>query len=667
MPPESTTSDLTALLRASEAIRQRFEPQAFLNLAFYVGEQWTAWDGTQLWEPPLEAWRERVTDNRIQPVIRTEIAKLTKTKPTWISTPKTMSDEDVSASRYAEMFVDDAWRQHNMRRLLRGALTWARVTGAGYWKVWWDPTLGGKTNVLVNTETGKVARAANGAPVSGDMLDSLPEEMREMVTPRDVAMGEICVELRNFFQIFPDPHANEEGLNSAEWVGEKAVYTQDYIRRHFPDKADELSYTANPSVGAGKGRVAYSKFAESASAHFDERTQGVELCEYWSKDKHCIWSAKDEIVLIEEDNPYPWLPYVMFRGTPVPGQFYPDCPVTQLVPRQVSLNKVLSQIEENAERIGNPPFLRPAQMADEDWQWRGLPGEEVVYNDTGTPGAIPSFMQVPEMPGYVQNLVSTIERSIQEISGQHEVTGAQVPAGVTAASAIQLLQEQDDTRLGPDIDEMSVALEEAGERVLWLAGRYYTDERHIRVTGEDGAWDVLAFKGNFLKGHTDIEVQIGSGLPQSKAAKQAAISQMLTLFVQNGVAMSERQLRRIVSQFEVGGLEQFFANQERDTRQVQEENRKLSLIPVQPLDINSFDNDETHIEEHEDFQKTARYQMLPPENKQAFEEHVAAHRDRLGDLQQQQMQMMPPEAGPQAPPPTNGTAPPGSVPSMPTP
>jgi hypothetical protein len=59
----------------------------------------------------------------------------------------------------------------------------------------------------------------------------------------------------------------------------------------------------------------------------------------------------------------------------------------------------------------------------------------------------------------------------------------------------------------------------------------------MQIAGEDGQWDFEAFKGQMLKGCDDIEVQVGSGIPQSKAAKQAAIQQVLNTFIQNGVAM----------------------------------------------------------------------------------------------------------------------------------
>lgn len=132
MPRDETVDNLNALMAASQQVRRPFEPQAFLNIAFYLGDQWLLWDGQQLYEPPLDDTYERVTDNRIQPVIRTEIARMTKTRPTWISTPTSTSDDDVSAARYAEIVMDDRWRAMQMSRKLRSVLTWARVTGAGY-------------------------------------------------------------------------------------------------------------------------------------------------------------------------------------------------------------------------------------------------------------------------------------------------------------------------------------------------------------------------------------------------------------------------------------------------------------------------------------------------------------------------------------------------------
>lgn len=664
----ANTQDLDELLAGCRGVRRRYEPDAFLNLAFYSGKQWIMWDGQMLAQPELEPWRELVTDNRIRPALRTEIAKLTKTRPKWVGVPKTQSDMDIQASRYAEQALDDAWKRHSMLRKLRASLLWARICGAGYWKVWWDSTLGNKRDVLVYGEghdtPGKLVRDGYGAPVTDTTM------LTEMGVPHEsktVANGDICIEVRSFFQVYLDPLCTDDGLESAEYLFEEAVYSRGWVETHFgKDKADQLSYDCDPQSGTLEARLPLGGFYETPVTG---EGKGAKIREFWSLDEHIIYSGETE--LLREPNRYPWLPYVMFRGVPVPGRAYPDGVVTDLRPRQTDLNKRLSQIADNADRIANPPLLVPSTLGD-DFVWSGLPGERVDYQDTGSPNAMPSFMNVPNLPAYVENDIERILSSIMEISGQHEVTSGNVPAGVTAASAISLLQEADDTRLGPDVADLEEALTHAGRRILYFIRNFYTEERHIAISGEYGIWDVMAFKGAMTNGCEDIEVEAGSGMPDSKAGKQAAIQQIANLFAQNGQPVSPRDWRRMLTNFQVGGLEAFFGDVERDEQQVMEENRVISQLQ-KPVDvpINSFDNDEAHIEFHSDYQKTSQYQQLNPGAKASMENHVNSHRMRLAAAQMPMSQPGTDPNAPSGPPaptgpepgPEGGSSPQGPVPS----
>jgi hypothetical protein len=619
LPDVENVQALDELFNAGREARRPFEPDAYLNVAFYLGNQWTRWDGSRVFRVPEALGLE--TDNRIMPAIRTEIAKMTKTRPKYVAVPRTQSDADIAGSRYAELAVDDAWKRHALNRKLRQALLWSRLAPKGYWKVWWDPTVGPAKDVLVHTEgehAGRVVRDGRGGP--WDPQTPLPDGYPPTVQ-RSVALGDICVEVRTFFHLVVDPYATEDGLESAEWVCEEAVFSRDHVERRFPDFVNGLNFDTDPSPGMLESRFAGGS---GRGAGFS-RTKGTRLREMWSRDWHVIW-APGGMEVLREPNPYPWLPYVEFSGLPAPGRFYGDSVVTHMRPQQVALNKRITQIENNADRIANPPLLIPSTMGD-DWQWQGLPAEEVRFTPTGDPNAMPSFMPVPELPGYVQADPERIQQSILEISGQHEVSGAQVPAGVTAASAISMLQEADDTRLGPDVSAMEDSLAEAGKRILFFVRNYYTDERHLAISSEGGRWDVLAFKGPMVAGVESIEVQAGSGMPSSKAAKQAAIQQLLTLFTQNGQIISARDYRKILSEFEVGGLEHLFASVNRDEQQVEDENRRLSM--GEAFEINSYDNDEAHVAFHHDFMKTSTYSALPPQVKAIFEEHVVAHMFRM--------------------------------------
>jgi hypothetical protein len=322
----------------------------------------------------------------------------------------------------------------------------------------------------------------------------------------------------------------------------------------------------------------------------------------------------------------------------VPGRFWPSSITEQLRGPQVELNKVRSQIAENGQRIGNPSILKD-RLANVEYS--GVPGEEIQYDST-TPNSVPQFLQPPEMPVYVREQLQTIQQSMQEISGQHEVSSSQVPAGVTAASAINLLLEQDDTRMGPAILDMETQLSEAGARILKMVAQYYTEERTMQLAGEDGDYDFVGFKGEMLRNNVNIEVQAGSMQPVSKAAKQAGIRDTLTLFIQNGMPLDPRSLRKMVRDLEVGDVEGLFGNIAVDIRQVKREIRYM--YQGIPIPINDYDNDDIHISELEDEMKSARYFRQPQNIKAIFEAHLALHRDRRASAQeaaaQSQMQGM---------------------------
>jgi hypothetical protein len=674
MATNSTTVELDQLLKASKQVRRRHEPQWLLNLSYYDSRQWVAFDGRTIFEPELEDWRSKLVDNRIRGIVRTEIAKMTKNKPVWVAVPRTADDEDIASARLTERALDYQWGELDLTRKLRAALLWSRIACAGFWKVWWDPNRGDATEILVykgdHPEAGQPVRSSQGRIYKASQSDQLPASMADQVQSKQIQMGDVCVDLRSPFEMFPDPLAGEEGLESAEWVIEEAVYSREYLEQNFGADAAKLQDDADPA-GIETSLPGPRIVEDGGAAGY----RGVKVREYWCKPgskhargKRVVWAQ--DTLLMEDDNPYPWLPYVMFTGTPVPGRFWPSSVTTDLISPQTEMNKRKSQIAENAERFGNPALMRSAHNADVEWH--GLPGEELVFEDIGTPGSVPAFLIPPEMPGYVQNDIERIEQSIREISGQHEVTSGSVPTGVTAASAINLLQEQDDTRLGPDIGDMEQSIAGAGRRITYLMAKQYTDERTIRIAGEDGAWEIDSFRGTMLAGQQDIQVQSGSGLPQSKAAKQAAIQSTLTQLLQAGIQIPERQMRRVLNQYEIGGLEAFFANVSQDERQITEENRRL--LAGEQLDINAYDSDDAHVEGHEEFQKTSRYQRLSltPDGQriqQNFEAHVAAHRQRQAQNQLAAAQAQQPPGAPSgAPqPPSAGPSQNGGAPPMPVP
>jgi hypothetical protein len=571
------------------------------------------------------------------PAVLQQTAKMTKHRPVISVIPRTGDQEDVEGAKLAEEALDWAWMSFDLTRKRRQAILWSRVAGSGFWKICWDDKKGDPFVVLqaeVPDVGSQILTTPGGGPLRSDdpaaaaVLSNLGQvnpEVAATVSERSLYPGEVAVHVRSPFAIFPDPLTPEEGLEESAWLIEETIQSQAWVKQHFDVEMEEDSQT-----GAGIMDARMPGMDSSPK-------QGVVVREFWApkgaefpNGKHTVWAGGR--ILRESDNEYGWLPYVMFRGTPVPGNFWPTCFTEQAISPQTELNASLSQISENSRRIGNPPL---AQSRQSNVEWDGLPGSKILFDDT-LANSLPQFLQVPEMPVYAQNRVPQIIETLGELAGSHEVSQGNVPTGVTAAAAINLLQEADDTRLGPDIEDMEKTLEDAGRRLLQLMARYYSDERTMALGGEDGSWDVRRWKGQMLNGNDDVSVQAGSGMPRSKAAKQAAMSDVLNLAIQNGLEIDQRSLKKFFKDFEVGGLETLLSDVDTDESQVDREHQQLSTTGMLGPP-NDWDNHEFHVEVHNDFRKGTRYARLNPAQQQMLAEHVRLHQQTLEQARQQQM------------------------------
>jgi hypothetical protein len=571
-PRDSVSEDLEERLTRSRAVRQREERKWILQLAYYGGRQWTAIDGSgRLYEPEIGPHKLRLVDNRIMPGVLTQVAKMSKMRPSMSVAPSSGDQLDFDAAKMGETVLDEKWESLDLTRKRRQAILWSRVCAAGFWKICWDDRRGDPFEVMaVDDGAGqdKILLGPDQQPLRSDdptvaaVLNNVDPAVAETARAKTLFPGDVMVAVRSPFAIFPDPLAPEEGLEDTDWLIEESIVSPAYIRDRY-----NVDLEADTSASAG---VMESRMP---GLEGDGSKVGVIVREFWAR--KCAEFPQGQKVVYAQgqvleagNNPYGWLPHVMFRGTPYPGRFWPTCFTEQSISPQTELNNIKSQIHENAARVGNPPLAKSRQA---DVSWDGLPGSVLEYNDT-LQNSLPSFLQVPEMPAYIQNLVPELLDSISDSSGQHEVSQGAVPTGVTAAAAINLLQEADDTRIGPDIEDMEKSLADAGKRILQLVATYYTDGRILRIAGDEQSWTIIPdFKGAMLRGNTDVQVQAGSTMPRSKAAQQAAMQEMVGLLVQYGYQMDQRSLRRFFMDYGVGGLDRLTNEIDADEKQVARE------------------------------------------------------------------------------------------------
>ncbi len=618
--------------------RKPFEAEWFLNIAFFQGEQWWAWAESRFARPKLEPWRMLFTDNRVQPAVLQEVARLTRELPTWDAEPTNPDDDALKDALLANRVLRAKWDDLKVQPLLRRATFWSRICGLGALKVTWDP--------LASDTGAEVAVDQNGDPIvnpqDGQLIrrdSQLGEQLTQGGVPVQweyVGNGDVRFNVRSPLDLVFDPLAGDEGIRSAGWVIEEAVRSPDEVQRRYgldnPPKAD-----ASASAGLVESRMPGGRPDSSPKV-------GVKVCELWErptlkypKGRHVAWTDSTILAYEENDTPDHDLPYVLIPGIPVPGRFYPTSMTTQIRPLNMELNKTRSQMRENAARIGNPGLIVPQ---DTDVKIKGIPGEVIEFDFASANGALPQFLEMPSLPAYIREEPALIQDAIDKVSRQTEVSRGVVPAGVTAASAIQLLQEADQTVIGLAAQDFEQAVSDAGNMAWKLICRYYKTDRIVKIAGDDEAWSISTFRADQLSRDVPtVRVKPGSMIPKSIVAKQARMDQILALFLQNGVPLDPVALGEYLRDYEVGGLERLVSGFTEDARQIAKENQRLqdTAAPLPP--VNEWDNHPAHLKGHEQVMKSAAWtDEFDDAQRQRYAAHWQAHKQAIEVLQAQVVQ-----------------------------
>ncbi len=152
------------------------------------------------------------------------------------------------------------------------------------------------------------------------------------------------------------------------------------------------------------------------------------------------------LILQTEGNPYEgasFNPYTKFIDTIVPRCFYGEGEVSPLIPVQDMLDKTAQVIVEYMRLMANPIWV----IDNDSGVKKGAISNKVgliLYKNKGSE----LRREFPEsIPPYVFEWFNTLTRIGDSQSGVQEITQGRKPVGVTAAQALETLQEAAQTRI----------------------------------------------------------------------------------------------------------------------------------------------------------------------------------------------------------------------------
>lgn len=652
IPPDSKPNDrgslhdwLISLRDDVTSRRSIWEGVWWENIATYTGDLWTEWNPYQkkLTTPVAKPdHRVRLPINLAQPAVRTELAKLTKNRPVPNVLAKSAEESDVNAADVGDKLLNNyAERQFHLPRVRRRMLQWVLMCGLGGIFVDWDETLGDHLDFYVDSEGNPVLDPRVIEQYDGMKKSDLKDlGIRRNTTP----IGEVVVE-----EISPMAFGWDQSKNYIEnawWVIIDQVMDVEEVNRRWGVRP-EADGNAVPGV-----------IEQRMLSQFDFTNRLVvrpinaqNLCivhrmyirpgHSWFPDGAHIAFTDQQIV---KQEPFPFrhgeLPLSVMGHIPLPIGQYAMSILQQLRGPVLETSRTVSQLIENRNLMANPPWAIPRQLQIRGRTIQNKPGLRLEYTHIPNVPA-PQPVRMPDMPAYVRELIPTFREFINLISGQGETSQGQVPAGARSGVAIAYLQEADDTRLGPTVQEYEETIERFSSQLLAVIAQYYTIKRTISLYRRNAEPEVFDFEGSMLAGNTQVVVQAGSALPRSKAAKQQFI---LDLWDRR-IEQDPRKVRQYLELAE-GEADEW----EIDLQQAERENKRM-LMGERPSILEWY-NHPAHHYEHRRFMKTQDFENLPPEIQRIFMDHDAIH--TLFE-KRQQMEMAAQQAmmagGPGAPPP----------------
>lgn len=599
---------------ACKNARAQVERQWYINLAFHAGRQNIRMvatpgvgNGFKLQVPKAPPWRVRLVINRTRKYVRTEVARITQSRPRFFVVPATSEDEDLVAARVAEQIFDSIYSNYDLKALMRNTMWWNVVCGNGFSKTWWDPN-----------------RKDQYSDAKGDLV-------YEVITP---------------FNIYIPNHL-ETKLQEQPYMIHATTKTLDWAESTYPDLKGKIAANAT-----GATDILDSGFLNVIGARSVKKNE-VLVLECWIKPGNKLFPqgglvtvVGGQVAKIYETFPYKhgWYPFSKFDNVES-GRFYTTSALEDIIPLQRELNRTRSQIVESKNLMSKPKLLA-ATGSIEAKQITSEPGQTIYYK-MGYPAPTPLPLQ--NLPQYVLEEVQQLKIDMDDIMGQHEITKGQY----TAATALSFLKEQDDTILAGVVSSMESAIEDMGKQSLGLISQFWDSPRMVRVVGADATFDAKLYQASSVGKNQDVRVESGSALPQSKAAKQAFVMDLLKM----GLIPPQEGLDML----EIGGIEKIYDDYLTDKRQAQRENQKIMMGIA--ATANDFDNHQLHLDVHNKFRKGQQYEALDEKTHELFQEHVKQHQQALNSGLQPGGEF-PPEVPPgqQGPP---GGPPPGNQPPVP--
>ena len=640
------------------------------NLLYYIGEQWLEYSPAtrsfipryrpELGSPPVS--------NEIREYVRSGKSMLLNQRLVSEITPNTNEQEDRDAAKLGQQVLTwmDGINDGEFKEEKEKMIIWLYLAGTAFLRT------------FIETDLGRLI---------------LGEESQNMRT------GEITTEAILPFNFFPDRMADRarkmryqgiQSLKPIEWVEDtfktKVTPSDNATSMDYQRRLMTLVGQVSPWKGYGLETQSFDAFADKACIF---REVEFKPNSAFPQGRY-IATAGDKILLdvprmpiaVQEDGQFYWTT-TDFHFNFVPGRFWSDPGVNDLISPQKSINEIDKALRDNRKTLGRPRVITPAELT---MKRRTEVGESFLilsYDGMKSGGLAPSIQQGTPLPQQFLDERAVNKSQIQDMSGDPKnVLKGHAPSAQASGVMVDMLTETARSGQAPDIERYEGKMSLVYKKRLLCAQEAYTEERTIKIAGAGSQAEAKQFKGADLRKNTDIKLEKDSGLATTQAGRRQTLIDLVKEGLFGDIKTAPISLRQeLLKRF---GLTGFTDQSNADFDRAERENSRIVagfidgiftvVTPITPESkvveddpLFKYDKDEIHYEVHRHLILSQEFQSLDVRVQAALVNHTDVHHMRMeAQKQAEAMAQMPQpgQGGNGAQPPAPGAEPMPPQPGM---
>lgn len=468
---QQTVKAVLDLFSRAKKYRSRYDKNWLHYYKMFRGDQWH--------NVRMPSFRQQEVINMIWQTIQSNVPLQTDVRPQISFIPEDPSD--VAFAEVLNQVSEADWERNNWLQVVTEVILDGYLYGTGFGEMGYDPD-------------------------------------------NDYGLGSATFKSEDPFYCYPDPDCSDiNDPDSYSFIVAKPVCTK-RLKQKYPQFAEKIKPDVKDLIASSKTSIndfrirqtnsdvdmpdvsflsgserandktmlitCYMKPQETEEKYEGEGDEIVKVTKKVYPRGRCLKIANgvllEETELPFENGKFPFAKYVNYI---LPREFYGVSEVEQLESPQRVFNKILNASLEILNLMGNPIWVVDTSS--------GVDPDHLV-NRTGLivekePGSEVRREAGVQLNQSALSLIDRLETWFNNVAGTQDVSRGQTPASVTAASAIEQLQEAARTRIRQKQRNLDVFIRDVGRQYAEIVVEKYTKPRVFRITNSQGSTEFFRF------------------------------------------------------------------------------------------------------------------------------------------------------------------------------